>query len=47
MTRPYPANRRTPKDNRFEVVAGARRFRAGQIAEIFSLPARIVELDDA
>ena len=36
-----------PKDNRFEVVAGARRFRAGQLAEQFSLPARIKELTDA
>jgi len=35
-----------PKDNRFEIVAGARRFRAGQIAEQFSLPARIKELTD-
>lgn len=31
----------------FEIVAGARRFRAAQIAELFSIPARIVELDDA
>lgn len=36
-----------PKDNRFEIVAGARRFRAGQIAEKFSLPAHIKELTDA
>ena len=36
-----------PKDNRFEIVAGARRFRAGQMAEQFSLPARIKELTDA
>jgi ParB family chromosome partitioning protein len=36
-----------PKDNRFEIVAGARRFRAGQLAEQFSLPARIKELTDA
>ena len=35
-----------PKDNRFEIVAGARRFRAGQIAEKFSLPAHIKELTD-
>lgn len=31
----------------FEIVAGARRFRAAQLAELFSLPARIVELNDA
>jgi hypothetical protein len=31
----------------FEIVAGARRFRASQLAELFSIPARIVELDDA
>ena len=30
----------------FEIVAGARRFRASQLAELFSIPARIVELDD-
>ena len=30
----------------FEIVAGARRFRATQLAEMFSLPARIVEIDD-
>ena len=31
----------------FEIVAGARRFRAAQLAELFSLPARIVDIDDA
>jgi ParB family chromosome partitioning protein len=36
-----------PNHNGFEIVAGARRFRASQLAEVFSLPARIVELDDA
>src|ERR1700678_2189915 len=36
-----------PKDNRFEIVAGARRLRAGQLGEQFSLPARIKELTDA
>ena len=36
-----------PNQNGFELVAGARRFRAAQIAELFSLPARIVELTDA
>ena len=36
-----------PKDNGFEIVAGARRFRAGQLAEQFSLPANIKELTDA
>lgn len=30
----------------FEVVAGARRFRAAQLAELFSLPARIVAIDN-
>jgi ParB family chromosome partitioning protein len=28
-------------------VAGARRFRASQLAEVFSIPARIVDIDDA
>lgn len=36
-----------PKDNHFEVVAGARRFRASQLAEKFSVPAHIKELTDA
>lgn len=31
----------------FEVVAGARRFRAAQMAEQFSVPARVVELTDS
>jgi ParB family chromosome partitioning protein len=35
-----------PNANGFEIVAGARRFRASQLAELFSVPARIVELDD-
>lgn len=36
-----------PKDKGFEVVAGARRFRASQLAEEFSIPAHIKELNDA
>ncbi len=36
-----------PNSNGFEIVAGARRFRAAQLAEQFSLPARIVDIDDA
>jgi ParB family chromosome partitioning protein len=36
-----------PNAKGFEIVAGARRFRAAQLAELFSLPSRIVELDDA
>jgi ParB family transcriptional regulator, chromosome partitioning protein len=35
-----------PDAEGFEIVAGARRFRAAQLAELFSLPARIVELTD-
>ncbi|WP_263351308.1 ParB N-terminal domain-containing protein [Acidicapsa acidisoli] len=35
-----------PDASGFEIVAGARRFRASQLAELFSIPARIVELDD-
>ena len=34
------------KDDRFEVVAGARRFRAAQIAELADVPTRILELSD-
>ena len=36
-----------PSFDGFEIVAGARRFRASQIAEVFSVPARIVEISDA
>jgi ParB/RepB/Spo0J family partition protein len=36
-----------PDAEGFEVVAGARRFRASQLAEMFSIPARIVEISDA
>ena len=36
-----------PNNQGFEIVAGARRFRAAQLAELFSIPARIVELTDA
>jgi ParB-like chromosome segregation protein Spo0J len=28
------------------LIAGARRYRAAQLAELFSIPARIVEIDD-
>ena len=36
-----------PNARGFEIVAGARRFRAAQLAELFSVPARIVDIDDA
>ena len=36
-----------PNSDGFEIVAGARRFRAAELAELFSLPARIVQLTDA
>jgi len=36
-----------PNNQCFEIVAGARRYRAAQLAELFSIPARIVEIDDA
>jgi ParB family chromosome partitioning protein len=36
-----------PNNRGFEIVAGARRYRAAQLAELFSVPARIVEIDDA
>ena len=35
------------RDKRFEIVAGARRFRAAQIAEQDEVPVRILDLDDA
>ena len=35
-----------PKGERFEVVAGARRFRAAQIAELADVPTRILELSN-
>lgn len=36
-----------PNNKGFEIVAGARRFRAAHLAELFSFPVRIVDLDDA
>ena len=36
-----------PHSEGFELIAGARRFRAAQLAELFSVPARIVEINDA
>ena len=36
-----------PNNRGFEIVAGARRYRASLLAEVFSVPARIVEIDDA
>ena len=36
-----------PNSEGFEIIAGARRFRAAQLAELFSLPARIVDISDA
>jgi ParB family chromosome partitioning protein len=36
-----------PNNTGFEIVAGARRFRAAQLADLFSLPARIVDITDA
>lgn len=36
-----------PNRDGFEIVAGARRFRAAHFAELFSLPARIVDINDA
>ncbi len=35
-----------PYNSGFEIVAGARRFRASQLAELFSVPARIVDIPD-
>jgi ParB family chromosome partitioning protein len=36
-----------PNPEGFQIVAGARRFRAAKLADLFSLPARIVDIDDA
>jgi ParB-like chromosome segregation protein Spo0J len=36
-----------PNNEGFEIVAGARRYRASLLAEQFSIPSRIVELTDA
>ena len=36
-----------PNSEGFEIVAGARRFRAAQLAELFSVPTRIVDINDA
>ena len=34
-------------DQSFEIIAGARRYRAGQMAEASTVPVRIVNLTDA
>jgi ParB family chromosome partitioning protein len=36
-----------PNSEGFELIAGARRYRAALLAEQFSVPARIVEISDA
>jgi ParB family chromosome partitioning protein len=36
-----------PNSDGFELIAGARRYRAAILAELFSIPARMVEIDDA
>ena len=36
-----------PNSEGFELIAGARRYRAAQLADLFSIPARIVEINDA
>ena len=36
-----------PNSEGFELIAGARRYRAALLAELFSIPARIIEIDDA
>ena len=36
-----------PNEDGFEIVAGARRYRAAKLAELFSIPSRIVQIDDA
>lgn len=41
-----PITVRPVEKGAFEIIAGARRFRAAQLAEMFSLPARIVDVDD-
>ncbi len=38
---------RAIEDNKYEVVAGARRFRAAQLATLREVPVRVVELSDA
>ena len=35
-----------PNSDGYEIVAGARRFRAAQLAELTELPVRIVQLSD-
>jgi ParB family chromosome partitioning protein len=36
-----------PDGGGFDLIAGARRYRAAQLAALFSIPARIVEIDGA
>jgi ParB-like chromosome segregation protein Spo0J len=35
-----------PNSDGFELIVGARRYRAARLAELFSIPARIVEIDE-
>ena len=35
-----------PNNDGFEIVTGARRYRASLLAELFSVPARIVDIND-
>lgn len=35
-----------PKADRFEIIAGARRYRAAQIAELAEVPTRVLDLTD-
>ena len=37
----------TPREDRFMIIAGERRFRASGIAQLQEIPARIIEADDA
>ena len=42
VVRPKPGD-----ENKYDVVAGARRLRAAQLAELTTVPVRVVELTDA
>ena len=47
ILQPLVVRAKSSDENKYEVVAGARRLRAAQLAELKTVPARVVELSDA
>ena len=47
ILQPLVVRSKPADENKYEVVAGARRLRAAQLAELKTVPVRVVELSDA